>query len=206
MGLGESKPICWVSWKDVCRPREQGGLGLREIRKFNHALLAKWRWRCISQEEGRWKEILVSKYGLEPGNAQTPVKLQSWWWRDLSKVCKEGGGKGRFQEELSWELGGGDKVKLWEEVWVGSNDLKSMFPRLYSLSLNHGQTVGEVGVWINSEWRWSLGWRRARFEWESSMEADLSTLLSGAPMKKECHGCAVVGEGSTRVIFSEQRL
>ena len=76
-------------------------------------------------------------------------------------MCKEGGGQGWFQEEFSWELGCGDKVKFWEEVWVDSNDLKSMFPRLYSLSLNQGQTVGEVGVLINSKWRWSMGWRRA---------------------------------------------
>jgi len=94
VGLGkESKPICWVSWKDVCKPKEDGGLNLREIRKLNHALLAKWSWHCISQEEGRWKELLDSKYGLEPESVQTLVKLQSWWWKDLYKVCKEGGGK-----------------------------------------------------------------------------------------------------------------
>jgi len=69
-------------------------------------------------------------------------------------------------------------------VWVGSSDLKSLFPRLFSLSLNQGKTVGEVGVWINSDWRWRLTWRRARFEWESSLEADLFTLLSGALMRR----------------------
>jgi len=88
-----NKSISWISWKDVCRPREEGGLGLREIHKFNHALLAKWIWCYISQEVGRWKEILDSKYGLELESAQTSVKLHSWWWRDLSKVCKKGGGK-----------------------------------------------------------------------------------------------------------------
>jgi len=175
-------------------------LGLKDIRKFNHALLAKWIWRCISQEEGRWKEILVSKYGLEIESAQTSIKLQSWRWRDLNKLCKEGGGKGWFQEELSWELGCGDKVKFWEEVWVGSTDLKSLFPRLYSMSLNKGQTVGEVGVWVNSKWRWNLGWRCTRFEWESAMEADLLMLLTGAIMKKNVKDVQVWGKV---VIFCE---
>jgi len=107
-----NKPIAWVRWKDVCRPREEGGLGIRDIRMFNHALLAKWRWMCLSQESGRWKELLGSKYGLEFESPQTPVRLQSWWWRDLSKVCGEGGGKSWFQEEISWELGCGDKAKF----------------------------------------------------------------------------------------------
>ncbi|XP_068484993.1 uncharacterized protein [Phaseolus vulgaris] len=189
-----SKPIAWASWKDVCRPKEEGGLGCRNIRLFNQALLAKWRWRCVSEEKGRWKTLLESKYNLGIDSSQTPVKSQSWWWRDLSKMCKEGGGKGWFQEELGWEIGYGDKVKFSEEVWVGSVDLKSLFPRLYSLSLNQGQTVGELGEWIDSEWRWRMRWKRDRFEWESSLERDLIALLSGVTLKKNVQDIQVWGK------------
>ena len=44
----ENRPIVWVSWEDVCKPKEEGGLGIIDIRKFNYALLAKWRWRFMS--------------------------------------------------------------------------------------------------------------------------------------------------------------
>ncbi len=115
--------------------KRRGGLGCRDIRLFNQALLAKWRWRFLSEENGRWKMLLDSKYNLGDENSQTPVKYQSWWWRDLAKVCKVGGGRGWFQEELGWEVGCGDKAKFWEDVWISSVDLKSLFPRLYSLSL-----------------------------------------------------------------------
>jgi len=74
------------------------------------------------------------------------VKFQTWWWKDLSKVCREGGGVGWFQEELVWKLGGGDKARFWEDVWDGNTNLKTSFPRLYSLSLNQGQKVEEVGT------------------------------------------------------------
>ena len=74
----EKRSISWVSWKEVCNEREEGGLGIKEIRKFNCALLAKWKWRCISEEKGRWKEVLESKYGLENSREQTQVKYQSW--------------------------------------------------------------------------------------------------------------------------------
>ena len=73
----EKRPISWVNWKILCKLREEGGLGVRDIRKFNTALLAKWRWRCISNEKGRWKEFLDSKYGMELDTSQTSVKLQS---------------------------------------------------------------------------------------------------------------------------------
>jgi len=113
----EKRPIAWVSWGDLCKLKEERGLGFKDIRKFNFALLAKWRWRCISQEVGKWKELLFSKYGGELDCPHIPVKHQSWWWRGIIKVCREGGGDGWFQEKVRWKLGRGDKVRFWEDVW-----------------------------------------------------------------------------------------
>ena len=31
----EKRSISWVSWKEVCKEHEEGGLGIKEIRKFN---------------------------------------------------------------------------------------------------------------------------------------------------------------------------
>jgi len=33
-------------------------------------------------------------------------------------------------------LGSGDKARFWEDVWVGTANLKTLYPRLFSLSLN----------------------------------------------------------------------
>jgi len=181
----EKKPISWVSWKVVCKSKEEGGLGLTDIREFNYAILAKWRWRWLSEEEGRWKDILDSKYGEGRQVTQSALKLQSWWWRDIDKVCKEGGGEGWFQTEIGWRLGCGDKAKFWEDVWIGNTNLKNVFPRLFSISRNQGQKVAEVGTWEGSDWKWNLRWRRARFEWETVMERELVVHISRITMKKE---------------------
>jgi len=71
----------------VCKPKEEGGLGIIDIRKFNYALLAKWRWRLISEEKGRWKELLVSKYGMDFECLQAPIKFQSWWGETYIKCA-----------------------------------------------------------------------------------------------------------------------
>jgi len=147
--------------------------------------LAKWRWRCISDEKGRWKGCLDLKYGLEHDISQTPVKLQSWWWRYLLKVCREGGGDEWFQEEVGWKLRSEDKARFWEKVWVGNANLKTLFPRLYSPSLNQGQKVEEVGVWEESTWRWTLRWRCGRFEWEIPMEIELGMHIFRATVIKD---------------------
>ena len=110
-------------------------------------------------------------------------------------MCKVGGGRGWFQGELGWKVGCGDKAKFWEDVWIGSVDLKFLFPRLYSLSLNQGKVVGEMGVWDDTVWRWDLmRWRRDRFVWESSLERDLILILSRVIMRKNVQDNQVWGK------------
>ncbi|XP_068466531.1 uncharacterized mitochondrial protein AtMg00310-like [Phaseolus vulgaris] len=181
----EKRSISWVSWEDVCKPKEEGGLGIRDIRRFNYALLAKWRWRIVSEEKGRWKDLLVSKYGMNLDRSLGPVKFQSWWWRDLQKVCTEGEGGGWFHNQLVWKVGGGEKVNFWEDVWIDNINLKSLYPRLFSLSLDQGLMVIEVGEWVGAAWRWNLRWRRDRFEWETLLETNLVQLLSRVSLLKD---------------------
>jgi len=175
-----------------------GGLGLKDIRNFNYALPAKWRRCLILEEKWRWKDLLASKYGSGLDVSHTPLKLQSWWWRDLFKVCGEDGGDGWFLKEIGWKLGCRDKVKFWEDVWVGNSSLKSMYLRLYSLSLNQGQKVEEVGEWVDSVWWWCLRWRRARFEWESMLEAKMVTHLSTTNLCREEKDVQVWGNDEVR--------
>jgi hypothetical protein len=62
---GVKNKIAWVSWKDVCRPKEDGGLGVRDLKWFNLSLLAKWRWKLLMEKcfgskiWGCWKCKLV---------------------------------------------------------------------------------------------------------------------------------------------------
>lgn len=57
-GNEDCRKICWVKWEVVCRAREDGGLGIRNIKSFNLALLGKWRWRFFTEKESLWSSIL----------------------------------------------------------------------------------------------------------------------------------------------------
>ena len=55
MGRGkEKKPISWVSWEVLFKPKEEGGLGFRDIRKFNYALKRKGGGRSCWYQSMGW--------------------------------------------------------------------------------------------------------------------------------------------------------
>ena len=108
----EKSSISWVSWENLYKPLEEGGLGIKYIRNFNTTLLAKWKWRILGEEKGKLKDSILSKYGMMHRHYQLPLKYQSWWWRDLCKSCGEEKEEDWFRGALEWKVGSGDKIRF----------------------------------------------------------------------------------------------
>ena len=62
-GGHDTKKIAWISWETVCLPKDKGGLGIKDIRTFNLALLGKWMWNLMHQQGALWVAVLEAKYG-----------------------------------------------------------------------------------------------------------------------------------------------
>jgi hypothetical protein len=45
----------------VCRPKDQGGLGIHDLEVKNIAFLGKWLFRLLT-EDGIWQTLLRQKY------------------------------------------------------------------------------------------------------------------------------------------------
>ena len=58
----EEKKIPWVSWEKMCEPKAGGGLGFKNLKCFNLALLAKQGWRLQLANDSLAFRVLKAKY------------------------------------------------------------------------------------------------------------------------------------------------
>lgn len=101
-----------VSSNKCCVPKEQGGLGLRNLFLLNRALLLNRSWEVASKAS-----ILASflhdqflTVGLQPS---TYYKKSSVWLgiRKLWPI---------LQSNVRWIVGNGDCVQFWKDNWLGA--------------------------------------------------------------------------------------
>ena len=108
------RKIAWVNWEEVCRPREHGGLGIKNIVLFN-VPLRKWRWRMMTEKESLGCLILKSKYGDMYACMMSCKRISnsnSIWWRDLVEVCEERQVDAWFDKNIEWKLGDGRRLSF----------------------------------------------------------------------------------------------
>jgi hypothetical protein len=73
-------------WNIICRPKDQGGLGIEVLELKNRCLLSKWLFKLLN-EEGVWQELLHNKYLSQKTLAEVQAKpTDSPFWKGLMRV------------------------------------------------------------------------------------------------------------------------
>lgn len=146
----------------------------------NLAMLGKYRWRYSTEEERLWKIVLKSIEGLDSNLAsyENFAKCKSKIWCDIKDDSRSEQFGMVMLEGITNELGKGNKIFFWSDVWVGEETLKDRFPRLFILSSQKNHRVTQMGSWNGHVWSWSLLRRRGMFEWEKEQETEMRELIS----------------------------
>ena len=85
--------------------------------------------------------------GLLNSIAPKRNRYTSRWWNDLLKVSLSDQGDNWFNQNMTWEVGSGEKIKFWEDEWLANGQLKGRYERLYNNSKLKDKPIGSCGSW-----------------------------------------------------------
>nr|GEZ02384.1 hypothetical protein [Tanacetum cinerariifolium] len=75
-----------VSWKSVCRPKEQDGLGIKNLQVWNEVLLIKQLWNVIAKNDTHWVNWINMEYLKGKSVWVVSAKASSVGWKEMLKL------------------------------------------------------------------------------------------------------------------------
>jgi hypothetical protein len=109
---------CLLAWPKVARPKELGGLGMFDIRRFSLSLRARWPWLQITQSEKPWAQFQLH-------------------------VCKEV--QSLINMAVVTTVGDGSNTLFWKDRWLNGKSIKDIAPYIYAMlsarTLNKGKVI-----------------------------------------------------------------
>ncbi|XP_056850872.1 uncharacterized protein LOC130500150 [Raphanus sativus] len=108
-----SRGLHWISWNEICTPKDLGGLGFRDLHDFNIALLAKQLWQLIHYPDSLLARVLKGRYynntsPLEDRNIYSP----SYGWRSIMAA------RPLLLSGLRKTICSGRETRVWTEHWI----------------------------------------------------------------------------------------
>jgi len=169
-----------VKWEVIQQPKCKGGLGVGDLVTKNAALLFKWWWRYVSEENSLWRKVVQSVHNEDntifPSYSLSKVPGP---WQNMKKLLLEQHPAAQtFLHHISITVGKGSKISFWEDRWAGDSTLKDKFPSLYRLSTQQEALISSMGWFEGHLWKWTLAWKKALTQSEIKLVEDLKAVLA----------------------------
>ncbi|KAL0293691.1 UNVERIFIED_CONTAM: hypothetical protein Scaly_3136600 [Sesamum calycinum] len=119
-GAGNAK----VAWDQLCKPKAEGGLGVRRLVTANQALILKQLWRILQNDgtsiwvdwihQNRLRHTTIWTFNRDTG---------SWSWKKMLKL------RPLLQRGVVYKVGDGSSFNLWQDIWHDRGPLCLNYPR-----------------------------------------------------------------------------
>ena len=77
-----SKKAPKAAWEILCIPKEEGGLGVIDLKKHNEALLLKNLDKFFNKRDIPWVSLVWEKL-YSNGKLPNHIRKDFFWWRDI---------------------------------------------------------------------------------------------------------------------------
>ncbi|KAK4380929.1 hypothetical protein Sango_3017300 [Sesamum angolense] len=159
-GSGHAK----VAWDQLCKPKGEGGLGIRSLIVTNQALILKQLWRILQNDGTSIWVAWIQQYRLRRTTLWTfNSAAGSWGWKKMLKL------RPILQRGVTYKVGDGSIFSLWQDIWHIRGPLCLNFPR--------GPEV--TGLPLHSTLSSVL--QHNHWTWPASTDSDISEIMSQLP-------------------------
>ena len=144
----KERKMAWIAWEKMCTPKNEGGMGFKDLKAFNLALLVKQGWRISQDLDSLAHRVLKEKYFSDSNFLEAELgKNPSYTWRSLVAA------RGVLHRGLRWNIGNGWKAKIWTDRWIPTpNSFMVVSPRPKNAENELVETLldRELGRWNTS--------------------------------------------------------
>uniref|UniRef100_A0A251RWC4 Putative reverse transcriptase domain, Reverse transcriptase zinc-binding domain protein n=1 Tax=Helianthus annuus TaxID=4232 RepID=A0A251RWC4_HELAN len=133
----EKKKLHWVAWDRVASPKKMGGIGIRNLREVNIALLSKWGWRFKTEKDNMWVKVVSA---IHSGGSAWDFFLSrkvfgGVWCKIVSVLKRPMICDIQIRNLFRGVVGSGDSILFWLDPWLFDITLKDKFPALFHLEV-----------------------------------------------------------------------
>ena len=98
----------WIAWDKLCRPKEDKGMGFKDLKALNLALLAKQGWQLLQNQSTLFHQVFKAKYFEHSTFLKAKLgNHPSFAWRSIMAA------KEIVVEGAQWNIRNGSKVRIW---------------------------------------------------------------------------------------------
>ncbi|KAK2652654.1 hypothetical protein Ddye_012510 [Dipteronia dyeriana] len=161
-GNENNRKIHWCTWKRLCKPKSEGGLGFRNLEIFNKALLTKQCWRILKFPDSLAARTLKGYYFPNCDFLDaTKRSTGSFIWNSLLW------GRDILEKGLRWRVGNGNSIWVYKDNWVTR---PNTFKILSSPSLGVNIKVNDL---FSPSGGWNLDLLKLNF-----LDSDIEAILN----------------------------
>ena len=127
-----TKKVHWLKWSSLCRPKLLGGMGFRELMKFNAALLAKQVWRLLHNKESLMYKVFKAKF-FRHGTIMDArhSSRASYAWKSILNA------RHVITKGARWRIGNGTSTRIWLDKWLPRHPRANPSPRQLFCHMMH---------------------------------------------------------------------
>ncbi|KAK4384462.1 hypothetical protein Sango_3058400 [Sesamum angolense] len=160
IGRGTSKG----SMDQICKPKAEGGLGMRSLVIMNQALILKQMWRILQNDGSSIWVDWIQRYRLRHSTLWIFNRTTgSWCWKKMIKL------RPILQRGVNYKVGDGSSFSLWQDVWHERGPLCLSYPRGIEVTgLSLSSTLSSV-------------LQRNQWCWLAATDSDIAEIVSLLP-------------------------